>query len=71
MLLRKYKLKADQKYTPKYWVGHSKEQDDIIVCTMSKTRSDAINEMEFLFGEDWFLDGNYEVILVEIKMVNV
>lgn len=64
-------MKYDQKYSPKWWVGHSKEQEGIIVCTMSKTRSEAVNEMEFLFGEDWHENEALEVILVEIKMVNV
>jgi len=62
-------MKADQKYTPKYWVGHNKAGDDVYLFTADKTRDVTLKAMEDIFGEDWFMDENFEVILVEIKMV--
>lgn len=64
-------MKVDQQYSPKWWVGHHKRQEDVFFSTMHKSRACAVKEMEIIFGEDWFIDEDLEVILVEIKMVNV
>lgn len=64
-------MKYDQKYSPKWWVGHHKKQEDVFMSTVNKSKSDTVQEMEFIFGEDWFIDEDLEVILVEIKMVNL
>jgi hypothetical protein len=60
-----------QKYTPKYWVGHNKETDDVFITTASKNKGDVYLHMEATFGEDFYLDDNFEVILIEIKQVIV
>jgi len=62
-------MNVDQKYTPKYWVGHNKASDDVYLCTANKSKLDELYAMEDMFGEDWFMDEDFEVILVEIKMV--
>lgn len=65
-------MKADQKYTPKYWVVHDKTTDDVFLETMNKTRSDAIETFADIYGvEEWTHNGNTEVILIEINMVDL
>lgn len=59
----------DQEFTPKYWVGHHKQTDDVMLFSASKTKADTLGELELAYGEDWFLDENFEVILIEIKKV--
>lgn len=62
-------MKLDQAFSPKYWVGHHKENDDIMVFSMAKSREACVRELEQAYGEDWFLDDNFEVILIEIKAI--
>jgi hypothetical protein len=67
--IRRKQMKPDQKFTPKYWAGHNKSSDDVFVTTLHKCKSDALLEMDELFGEDWYMDEDFEVIIVEIKQV--
>lgn len=62
-------MKSGQGLSPKYWVGHHKENDDIMVFSMSKSRDGAVTELESAYGEDWFMDDNIEIILIEINRV--
>lgn len=62
-------MRKDQEFTPKYWVGHHKKEDDVIWLSMSKSRDQCIEWMDECFGDDWFLDDDYEIILIEIKQV--
>lgn len=62
-------MKPKQEFTPKYWVGHHKKEDDIIWLSMRKTRSECVEWMEDCYGEDWFMDDDFEVTLIEIKEV--
>lgn len=62
-------MKADQKLTPKYWVGHHKKSDDVFTNTLCKDYNDTLKQMEDIFGEDWFLDEDFDIILIEIKEV--
>lgn len=64
-------MNDNQKLTPKYWVGHHKQTDDIIVHTMAKNRNDSALAMEIHYGEDWFMDENFDIILIEIKEVKI
>lgn len=64
-------MKNDQKLTPKYWVGHNKATDDVFIGTATKSRDYTIALMESYFGEDWFLDEDFEIILVEVKPVDL
>ena len=60
------------KHTPKYWVGHNKREPDVyLLFTASKRRDDTVLSMESLFGEDWFLEENLEVILIEINKIQL
>lgn len=62
-------MKTDQKYSPKYWVGHHKGNEDVMLHTASKTRADTVSIMEETYGEDWFLDEDFDIILIEILEV--
>lgn len=62
-------MKADQKFTPKYWVGHNKTTDDIIPSTLAKSLSTTEMLMENEFGDEYWENENYETILVEIKII--
>ena len=64
-------MKTDQKFTPKYWVGHHKQDDDVLLQTANKSRLACCELMESFYGEDWFMDENFDVILVEIRVVDV
>ncbi len=64
-------MKDNQEITPKYWVGHNKRLDDIYLCTADKTKFEVCKNMEQMFGEDWFLDDDFDVILIEVKQVDL
>lgn len=57
------------KLSIKYWVGHNKKSEDVFTNTLYKNKSDSLFAMEKIFGEDWFMDEDFEVILIEIKEV--
>lgn len=64
-------MKSDKGFTPKYWMGHHKQNDDVMLFTASKTRDNTCALMDEAYGEDWFMDDDFEVILVEIKQVKL
>lgn len=61
-------MKNDQKFTPKYWVGHSKNSDDVVIATARKNYYDAEKELISLVGEDYENEG-YEIKCVEVRLV--
>ena len=61
-------MKARQRFTPKYWVGHIVDSDDIMKHTMHKTKFKAERMVGEIY-EGWEGDPNIEVILIEVKMV--
>lgn len=62
-------MKADQKFTPKYWVLHNKTEDDVYLQTASKNYDDCHTFAEAMCGRGLWDDENLEVILVEIRML--
>lgn len=62
-------MNNNQKLSPKYWVGHSKKTDDVFIETIDKSYSRVLDNMDLMFGDSWYEDDNYEVILIEIKEV--
>lgn len=78
-------MNPNQKFTPKYWVVHDKETDDIFPHTMhkSKWQSEEIfakTLMDTFYGYTCIEEAleaykensdTYECILVEIKQVEV
>lgn len=64
-------MKKDQKLTPKYWVGHNKLTDDVFIQTIDKSYNKVLDNMDLMFGNAWYDDSSHEVILVEIKKVDI
>lgn len=64
-------MKEGQGLSPKYWIGHHKQNYDVMLFSASKSKLECCALMESAYGEDWFLDEDLEVILVEINMVSV
>lgn len=62
-------MKEGQEYSPRYWMGHHKQSDDVMLFSASKSREDCLKLMEEAYGEDWFLDDDFDVILVEIRQI--
>lgn len=58
-----------QKYTPKYWVGHNRNTDDVYISTASKNKAEAFGKMLAHVGPVVYDDSSYEMILIEIKEV--
>lgn len=61
-------MNIEQKHTPKYWVGHEKDSDDVFLVTANKDQRDTCADMIELFGVDWVLDENLTVDLIELKL---
>ena len=64
-------MKQDQKLTPKYWVLHDKTSDDIFPASMRKNRHTVYLWACCNVDEDWEYTNQYEIILIEIKKVEV
>lgn len=62
-------MKEGQEHSPRYWMGHHKQNEDLMLFSASKNREDCVKWMEEAYGEDWFLDDDFDIILVEIKQV--
>lgn len=62
-------MKRDQKNTPKYWVIHDTETDDILSNTMSKSVAETCKLMQYWHNTDWEDNQKYEMILVEVKPI--
>ncbi|AUR87576.1 hypothetical protein NVP1101O_165 [Vibrio phage 1.101.O._10N.261.45.C6] len=75
-------MKKDQDYSPKYWVVHDKQTDDVFLNTAHKTKFMSerlfIETLVPMFPslnyndvEEMYLDNeNYECILIELKIVD-
>ncbi len=78
-------MKQDQKLTPKYWVVHDKNTDDVYLNSAHKNKAEAEtwfvkhlmlpcshSGMSFEDAYELYLeDENYECILIEIKKVKM
>lgn len=63
-------IDANQKYTPKYWVCHHPELDDVMLETADKNMHDSVRK--FIRIKDYRPeDIGYVCELVEIKLVNI
>jgi hypothetical protein len=67
-------MQKDQKFTPKYWVFHDLDTDDIFAITMSKSLegSKALAKIHKNSAyEEWmeYGEGNYKFAVVEIRLV--
>ncbi len=78
-------MKQDQKLTPKYWVVHDKNTDDVYLSSAHKSKTESEtrfveqlmlpclhSDMSFEDAFDLYLeDEDYECILIEIKEVKL
>jgi len=64
-------MKQGKGLPPKYWMGHHKQNDDVMLFSANKSKQGCCELMDEAYGEDWFLDEDFEVILVEINMVDL
>lgn len=62
-------MKAIFDYSTNYWIGHHKQRNDVMLFSAHKDRRETVKRMEDAYGEDWFMDENFEVILVEVRKV--
>jgi len=63
-------MNNEQKFTPKYWVGHNVKEDDVYINTASKSYDGAYSLMETMFG-DFSYSESLKVSLMEIKPVKL
>lgn len=63
-------MNSRQQFTPKYWIVHDPNSDDVLLNTARKSRTDAVNEYREACGR-YPEDDGMEVSLVEIKLVNI
>ena len=66
-------MKPDQRFTPKYWVFHNKETDDVYLDTAAKSWDGCTESVESLYLDklmDFYenSDSPYEISLVEIRL---
>lgn len=64
-------MNTEQKLTPKYWVGHDKNTDDVFITTARKSWFECDEAMAELFDDNWLNREELSIILVEIKQVEI
>jgi hypothetical protein len=62
-------MKKDQALTPKYWIGHNVNTDDVYLKTAAKGFDEAEGHMIRIFGENWWDDPANRIELFEINLV--
>lgn len=62
-------MKPNQTFSPKYWVGHDKDTDDVYISTASKSHHEAEQKMIDI-TDDFYVLEKYDIILVSLRMVN-
>lgn len=62
-------MNLHQKFTPKYWVGHSTISEDVFFETASKTRFDTYDKMKLKFGEEWEEGDELSVDVIELCLI--
>ena len=62
----------EQKFTPKYWIGHDTKNDDVFLDTAKKGFDTCDEKMSKKFGENWKEENpSFEISLVEINLVDM
>ena len=64
-------MNANQKFTPKYWIGHDSLKEDVFLNTANKYLEVTARLMAIKFGDDWRDSDFLEVSLFEVKFVDV
>ena len=39
-------MKKQQRFTPKYWIAHDKNSDDVLFSTAAKSRAEALDRLK-------------------------
>lgn len=60
-------MRESQKLSPKYWICHNCKSDDVFLESASKDRRDCVKYFEDHYGEDWFLDDDFQINLFSIE----
>lgn len=69
-------MRKEQKFTPKYWVGHDPRENDVYIDTADKNRFKAITKFQKLLMcndseyEKCVEEGKAGVVLIEIKLID-
>ncbi len=63
-------MKAEQKFTPKYWIVHDSTTDDVFLRTASKWRDTAIQRYELFEGKGKYFEDSegLKCSLFELKI---
>jgi len=62
-------MNNDQKLTPKYWVAHDKNSDDVFLKTASKDREEVQESLFNFLSGDWDEEtSQFGIILIEIRI---
>lgn len=59
-----------KKLSEKFWVGKH-EVVGLLVHSATKCRLDTITILESWYGEDWFMDEKFSIILCEMVEVDI
>lgn len=62
-------MNQNQKHSPKYWVCHNKQEEDVYLSTAAKDITSTMKKTSHLFGEGWTEDPSLDIILIELKEV--
>lgn len=63
-------MKTEQEFTPKYWVLHDIDSDDVYIDTLAKSYTTCKNLSAMLYCDEMHTD-NVQISPVEIKLVNL
>lgn len=67
-------MKNDQKHTPKYWVLHDTDSDEVLIATASKSHFGCADKSQSLYPllyQDYLDCGHYKIDLIELVLVKV
>jgi hypothetical protein len=67
-------MKLNQEHTPKYWVFHDTNSDDVLLATADKSLDRCADKAELLYPalyEDWLYEnaGSFAISLFELNLL--
>jgi hypothetical protein len=67
-------MKPNQEFTPKYWVLHNKETDDVLISTASKSfdgcKQNARCNEPTAYEKYYHDDERYEIVLISVDFAS-
>ena len=67
-------MKPNQQHTPKYWVAHRTDSDNVYLSTASKVRSKTFKKLNQRLEDDawkYLENGTISIDLVEINLIDL